>query len=103
MNKIAFLQCVGSRDPSCGQDHCSTICCMYATKQAMIAKDRAPGLGVTFYYMDIRPMGKDYERYYERAKGEYGITYKRCAIVIYQGDAEHKEPPGYVRQGRWDV
>jgi heterodisulfide reductase subunit A len=80
MKKIAFLQCVGSRDPSCGQDHCSTICCMYATKQAMIAKDRAPGLGVTFYYMDIRPMGKDYERYYERAKAEYGITYKRCAI-----------------------
>ena len=80
MKKIAFLQCVGSRDPSCGQDHCSTICCMYATKQAMIAKDRDPGIGVTFFYMDIRPMGKDYERYYERAKTEYGIVYKRCAI-----------------------
>jgi heterodisulfide reductase subunit A len=80
MEKIAFIQCVGSRDPSCGQDHCSTICCMYATKQAMIAKDRSPGLGVTFFYMDIRPMGKDYERYYERAKAEYGIEYKRCAI-----------------------
>jgi heterodisulfide reductase subunit A len=80
MKKIAFVQCVGSRDPSCGQDHCSTICCMYATKQAMIAKDRSPGLDVTFYYMDIRPMGKDYERYYERAKAEYGIVYKRCAI-----------------------
>ena len=80
MEKIAFIQCVGSRDPSCGQDHCSTICCMYATKQAMIAKDRSPGLGVTFYYMDIRPMGKDYERYYERAKSEYGIEYIRSAI-----------------------
>jgi heterodisulfide reductase subunit A len=53
---------------------------MYATKQAMIAKDRAPGLGATFFYMDIRPMGKDYERYYERAKADYGIIYKRCAI-----------------------
>ena len=80
MGKIAFIQCVGSRDPSCGQDHCSTICCMYATKQAMIAKDRSPGLGVTFFYMDIRPMGKDYERYYERAKTEYGIEYIRSAI-----------------------
>ena len=80
MEKIAFIQCVGSRDPSCGQDHCSTICCMYATKQAMIAKDRSPGLGVTFYYMDIRPMGKDYERYYERAKSDYGIEYIRSAI-----------------------
>jgi heterodisulfide reductase subunit A len=80
MEKIAFIQCVGSRDPSCGQGHCSTICCMYATKQAMIAKDRSPGLGVTFFYMDIRPMGKDYERYYERAKNEYGIEYIRSAI-----------------------
>jgi heterodisulfide reductase subunit A2 len=80
MEKIAFIQCVGSRDPSCGQDHCSTICCMYATKQAMIAKDRSPGLGVTFFYMDIRPMGKDYERYYERGKTEYGIEYIRSAI-----------------------
>jgi heterodisulfide reductase subunit A len=80
MKNIAFIQCVGSRDPSCGQDHCSTICCMYATKQALIAKERSPDLGVTIFYMDIRPMGKDYERYYERAKNEYGIEYKRCAI-----------------------
>ena len=80
MEKIAFIQCVGSRDPSCGQDHCSTICCMYATKQAMIAKDRSSSLGVTFFYMDIRPMGKDYERYYERAKTDYGIEYIRSAI-----------------------
>jgi len=80
MERIAFIQCVGSRDPSCGQDHCSTICCMYATKQAMIAEDRSPELEVNFFYMDIRPMGKDYERYYERAKNEYGIEYKRCAI-----------------------
>ncbi len=80
MEKIAFIQCVGSRDPSCGQGHCSTICCMYATKQAMIAKDRSSGLGVTFFYMDIRPMGKDYERYYERAKTDYGIEYIRSAV-----------------------
>lgn len=80
MEKIAFIQCVGSRDPSCGQDHCSTICCMYATKQAMIAKDRSPDLKITFFYMDIRPMGKDYERYYERAKAEYGIEYIRSAV-----------------------
>jgi heterodisulfide reductase subunit A len=80
MERIAFIQCVGSRDPSCGQDHCSTICCMYATKQAMIAKDRSRDLAVTFFYMDIRPMGKDYERYYERAKAEYRIEYQRSAI-----------------------
>jgi heterodisulfide reductase subunit A len=80
MDRIAFIQCVGSRDPSCGQDHCSTICCMYATKQAMIARDRSPDLKATFFYMDIRPMGKDYERYFERAKADDRIEYKRCAI-----------------------
>jgi len=80
MKRIAFIQCVGSRDPSCGQDHCSTICCMYATKQAMITKERAPDTNITFFYMDIRPMGKDYERYYERAKTEYGMEYIRSAI-----------------------
>ena len=61
---------------------------MYATKQAMIAKERSPDLEVIFFYMDIRPMGKDYERYYERAKNEYGIEYKRCAISTV------KELPG---------
>lgn len=80
MRRVAFIQCVGSRDPSVGQFHCSTICCMYGTKQAMIAKDRVPELQVTFFYMDIRPMGKDYERYYERAKGSYGIEYIRSAV-----------------------
>jgi heterodisulfide reductase subunit A len=78
--KVAFIQCVGSRDPSCGQAHCSSICCMYAMKQAMITKDRAPETEVAVFYMDIRPMGKDYERYYERAKEEYGIDFRRSAI-----------------------
>ncbi len=80
IERLAFIQCVGSRDPSSGQPHCSTICCMYATKQAMMAKDRASDLRVSVFYMDIRPMGKDYERYYERAKREYGIEYIRSAV-----------------------
>ncbi len=78
--KIAFIQCVGSRDLTCGQPHCSTICCMYATKQAMVSRDRLEGLGVTVFYMDVRPMGKDYERYYEMAKERYGIRYQKSAI-----------------------
>lgn len=78
--RIAFIQCVGSRDLSCGQPHCSTICCMVATKEAVISKNRVEGLDVTVFYMDIRPMGKDYERYYERAKNQYGIRYQKSAI-----------------------
>jgi heterodisulfide reductase subunit A len=78
--KVAFIQCVGSRDPSCGQAHCSSICCMYAIKQAMITKERNPGAEVTVFYMDIRPMGKDYERYYEKAKAECSIDFRRSAV-----------------------
>lgn len=78
--KIAFIQCVGSRDPSCGQPYCSTVCCMHATKQAMISKDRREPLDVTVFYMDMRPMGKDYERYYEKARHRYGIRYVRSAV-----------------------
>jgi len=78
--KIGFIQCVGSRDPACGQSHCSSLCCMYAIKQAMITKDRVPETEIAVFYMDIRPMGKDYERYYEKAKQEYGIDFRRSAV-----------------------
>ncbi len=78
--KVAFIQCVGSRDPSCGQGYCSSICCMCATKQAMVSKDRDKDLEATIFYMDIRPMGKGYERYYDRARKEYEIRYIRSAV-----------------------
>ncbi|MFC2082629.1 FAD-dependent oxidoreductase [Candidatus Bipolaricaulota bacterium] len=78
--RVAFIQCVGSRDIACGQGYCSTICCMYATKQAMLSRARTPELEATIFYMDMRPMGKGYERYYERAKNEYGIRYVRSSV-----------------------
>jgi heterodisulfide reductase subunit A len=53
---------------------------MYATKQAMISKDRDPDFEGTVFYMDVRTVGKDYERYYEQAKNRYGIRYIRCAV-----------------------
>jgi heterodisulfide reductase subunit A len=78
--RVAFIQCVGSRDTSCGHGYCSTICCMYATKQAMLSRSRNPELEASIFYMDVRPMGKGYERYVERAKDEYGIRYVRSAV-----------------------
>ncbi|HDH25619.1 MAG TPA: FAD-dependent oxidoreductase, partial [Actinobacteria bacterium] len=80
VKRVAFIQCVGSRDIACGQGYCSTICCMYATKQAMLSMARTPELEATIFYMDVRPMGKGYERYYERAKNEYGVRYVRSAV-----------------------
>jgi heterodisulfide reductase subunit A-like polyferredoxin len=73
--RIAWIQCVGSRDSSCGNDYCSSICCMASTKQAMIAQDHLKGLEASIFYMDIRAHGKDFDQYYERAKATDGINY----------------------------
>ncbi len=79
--KIAFLQCVGSRDiRKKGNPYCSSVCCMFALKQAMITKDRIPDAEITFFYMDIRAFGKNYEEYFQRAKEDYGINFVRCHV-----------------------
>ncbi len=75
--KIAFIQCVGSRDVSCGNSWCSSVCCMYATKQAIIGKEHAKELEPTIFYMDIRAYGKDFDRFVNRAKKEYKVRYIR--------------------------
>jgi heterodisulfide reductase subunit A-like polyferredoxin len=73
--RIAWIQCVGSREAACGNEYCSSICCMMATKQAMVAGDHVHGLDATIYYMDIRAYGKDFDQYYERAKANPNIHY----------------------------
>lgn len=75
--KIAFIQCVGSRDTACGNSWCSSVCCMYATKEAIIGKEHAKNLEPTIFFMDIRAHGKDFDRFVNRAKDEYGIRYIR--------------------------
>lgn len=75
--KVAFIQCVGSRDVSCGNSWCSSVCCMYATKEAIIGKEHAKDMEPTIFYMDIRAHGKDFDRFVDRAKNEYGIRYIR--------------------------
>ncbi|ADJ26036.1 FAD-dependent pyridine nucleotide-disulfide oxidoreductase [Dehalogenimonas lykanthroporepellens BL-DC-9] len=73
--KVAFIQCVGSREISA--DFCSAVCCMYATKEALILKEHHPEIEVTIFYIDIRAYGKGFESYYERAK-KAGVRYVRC-------------------------
>jgi heterodisulfide reductase subunit A-like polyferredoxin len=79
--KIAWLQCVGSRDNNqCGNSYCSSVCCMYAIKDSMIAKEHAGGdLDCAVFNMDIRTFGKDYEKYYNRAK-DAGIRFIKSRI-----------------------
>ncbi len=80
VKRIAFLQCVGSRDLNKSRNgYCSSVCCTYAIKQAMMAKDHVKGLEVAIYFMDMRTFGKDFERYYERAK-DLGIKFRRCRV-----------------------
>ncbi len=71
--KIAFIQCVGSRDKE--NDYCSSVCCMYATKQAVITKEHLPDAECKIFVMDIRAFGKGFDEYVERAKTKYGIDF----------------------------
>ncbi|HSW40465.1 MAG TPA: FAD-dependent oxidoreductase, partial [Acidobacteriota bacterium] len=84
--KIAFIQCVGSRDAACGNDYCSSVCCMYATKEAVIAREHDGNIEPTIFYMDIRAYGKNFETYYERAKNESGVRYVKCAVSRVRED-----------------
>jgi heterodisulfide reductase subunit A-like polyferredoxin len=82
-NKIAFLLCVGSRDKNY-HEYCSSVCCMYSIKEAMIAKEHYPTLKPTIFYMDIRAFGKEFDYYYERAKEEFGIDFKRAKVGVIE-------------------
>jgi heterodisulfide reductase subunit A len=89
--KIAFIQCVGSRDPQSGVNYCSSVCCTYAIKEAIIAKEHAKdGLETTIFFMDIRTFGKGFEAYYERAKNEYKVRFIRAGVSKIDEDADTK-------------
>ncbi|RPH87582.1 MAG: CoB--CoM heterodisulfide reductase iron-sulfur subunit A family protein [Desulfobacteraceae bacterium] len=87
--KIAWLQCVGSRDLNhCDHGYCSSVCCMYAIKEAIIAKEHSKDpVDCTVFFMDIRSHGKDFERYYNKAKEE-GIRFIRSRIHSVDPDEE---------------
>jgi len=78
--RVAWIQCVGSRDMVSGNEYCSGVCCMYAIKEAIMAIDHVPGLQATIFYNDIRAYGKGFEAYYEGSKKNYGVQYKRGIV-----------------------
>jgi len=78
--RIAFIQCVGSRDAKCGNDYCSSICCMYAVKEAIIAKEHVHFVRPTIFNMDIRAYGKGFDAYYERAKTDYDVRFIKSMV-----------------------
>ncbi len=89
-DKIAWLQCVGSRDTNkCGNHYCSSVCCMYAIKDAMIAKEHShKELDTAIFNMDIRTFGKDYEKYYLRGKDKEGLRFVKARVHTVTEDRE---------------
>ncbi|NIA17562.1 MAG: FAD-dependent oxidoreductase, partial [Planctomycetes bacterium] len=99
--KIAFLQCVGSRDSSCRNGYCSSVCCMYAIKEAVIAKEHMGDVEVTIFFMDMRAFGKGFDRYYERAKDQYGIKFVRARVSdVYKVDESERLTVQYCPEGQ---
>jgi heterodisulfide reductase subunit A len=80
--KIAWFQCVGSRDMNrCDNSYCSSVCCMYAIKEAVIAKEHAgDDLDCAIFFMDMRTHGKDFERFYDNAREKQGVRFLRSRI-----------------------
>ncbi|MGA2122699.1 MAG: FAD-dependent oxidoreductase [Methanoregula sp.] len=106
--KIAFLQCVGSRDSK--HPYCSAVCCMYATKEAIIAKEHEKEIEPTIFFIDMRAYGKGFDAYFERARGEQGVRYVRCMISRVVEDPRTKnlqityvDESGEMREETFDM
>lgn len=78
--KVAWIQCVASRDRRKGMPHCSSVCCMASIKEAVIAREHDASIEPTIFFMDIRAYGKDFDKYYEKAKGEGGVRFIRSMV-----------------------
>ncbi|MEJ2039339.1 MAG: FAD-dependent oxidoreductase, partial [Desulfosarcinaceae bacterium] len=110
--RIAWLQCVGSRDQNrCGNFYCSSVCCMYAIKQAIIAKEHADApLDCSIFYMDMRTHGKGFEDCYNEARTKHGIRFVRSRIHTVAPDGESRmlalryaDEEGAIRDEHFDI
>jgi heterodisulfide reductase subunit A len=106
--RIAWIQCVGSRD----QEHpyCSSVCCMYATKEAVLAKQRLPGVDTQIFIMDERSFSKAYSAYTRRAADVFGVGFVRSRISIIHEDPEthdvlvrYQTDDGVLQEERFDL
>ncbi len=96
--RIAFIQCVGSRDQK--HDYCSSVCCVYAIKEAMMAIEHEPDTEVTIFLMDMRAFSKGYLDFYRRAQERYGIRFVECRVSAVKEDPRtHNLVIRYVDEG----
>jgi len=73
--RIVFVQCVGSRSQRGELPYCSSVCCVYATKESILIKEHLPDIEVYILYLDLRAIGKGFQEFVDRAKKEYGVKY----------------------------
>jgi len=78
--KVAWIQCVMSRDAARNRPFCSSVCCMHAAKQAVLTRSHRPDAKAVIYFMDIRAHGKDFDDYIDRARDQHGVQFRRSMI-----------------------
>ena len=106
--RIAWLQCVGSRDQQ--HSYCSSVCCMSASKEAMLAKEHLePGAELSIFQMDLRAYGKGFDAYFRRAEQE-GVNYIRCRASSIKEDPvnrnlhiQYEDGNGEIIDGEFDM
>ena len=90
--RVAFLQCVGSRDMQVNKAYCSAICCMQAAKDSIILREHLSDVESTVFYMDVRAYGKGFDRFVERAKDEHQVRFLRARVSSVEVDPETESP-----------
>ncbi|NQT69265.1 MAG: CoB--CoM heterodisulfide reductase iron-sulfur subunit A family protein, partial [Desulfobacteraceae bacterium] len=111
IEKVAWFQCVGSRDLQTEAAFCSSVCCMHAIKEALVAKEKSDKeLDATIFYMDMRTFGKSFQRYRDQAETEHGVRFERGRIHSLVQDessgdliATHVDITGATRQETFDM
>ena len=108
--RIAWIQCVGSRDSHIGKAYCSAVCCMSATKQAMITKEHDRDIETAIFFIDIRAHGKGFDRFYERSKSENDVRYVRSLISRVVPNPEddtlsisYADPADHFQEEKYDL
>ena len=105
--KVAFIQCVGSRDQE--HEYCSSVCCMFANKQAMLTIDHEPDSEPTVFLMDMRAQGKGFDAFYQRALDK-GVKFVRSRPSYIKEDPLTKDlliswedEGGQLHETRYDM
>ena len=98
--KMAFIQCVGSRNPQVGHPYCCSVCCMHSTKEAMLAREHHDDMASTIFYKDLRACAKGFWEYVERAKRDYAVRYVNSDATVQENPDSHNPIVVYDVGGR---